>query len=239
MQEVGVLLDASSCIAQTEAIIDTAIRKYGLRDVLPQVVSYYAKNRDALKSLIDESIAKMEELLEKSFYHPLGFDKFVLLQGKEFSLRLHNFKPMDEGQPSEHVHNHKWEFASAILHGSFVSEVYEEAAWGIPTLRYLTLPTGTVFDANTYLQIVRRDVNSAGTQYYMTTDVLHSVTDVAPEGAISIIAKGHTDERASTTVYLEEELDPVKESKYTTDKDTFSVQTLIDTMNRVKSLCCK
>ena len=232
---VDLPLSACSCIEQTEAVIDTAVRTHGLRAVLPKVVSYYANNRDALVALMDESINRTrEQILNKSFYHPLGFDKFILLEGKTFSLRLHNFKPMLEGQPSEHVHNHKWEFASAILFGSFVSEVYKEADLGIPVRKYRTLPTGTVFDKETYLQIDRRDLNAAGTQYYMTTDVLHSVTDIAPEGAVSVIAKGLTDESAHTTVFLEDELDPAKEAKYTTDKDTFDFESLVQTFNSLK-----
>ena len=227
-------LSACSCIEQTEAVIDTAISNYGLDTVLPEVVAYYADNRDALKALMAEVVARtQQDILENSFYHPLGFDKFILLQGEHFSLRLHNFKPSTEGEPSEHVHNHKWNFASAILHGSFVSEVYEDCATGVPVNRYLTLPTGTVFDQATHMNLIRRDVNKAGTQYYLTTDVLHSVTDIAPEGAISIIAKGLTDESAFTTVYLEGEIDQEEEVKYTTDKDKFTFDSLLKTFKSI------
>ena len=61
----------------------------------------------------------------QSYEHFNGFDKIVLLSSQEpgFKLRLHVWWP---GMPRnlENVHNHRWNFASAILRGSYKTQIY-------------------------------------------------------------------------------------------------------------------
>jgi hypothetical protein len=86
---------------------------------------------DKLGSIIG-SILEDEDLLQgclkSSYRHANGFDKIVLLSGPNFKLRLHRFvqDPTKQPPPAEHVHNHRWPFASRIIDGSLCMDLFAE-----------------------------------------------------------------------------------------------------------------
>jgi hypothetical protein len=61
--------------------------------------------------------------------HVLGFDKFVLLSLGGSELRMHVWWPGDLRR-REHIHNHRFPFASVVLAGTLRSQMFELAESG-------------------------------------------------------------------------------------------------------------
>lgn len=71
-----------------------------------------------------------------SHTHPLGFDKLVLIDEEPaFSLRLHVWWP--HVKPTvEHVHNHRFGFASVIILGGYDMRTFTTSPVGLPMAEY-------------------------------------------------------------------------------------------------------
>lgn len=67
-----------------------------------------------------------------SYAHDNGFDKIVLFQDSEtkMKMRLHLWHPLtipNAKRPSQNVHNHRWDFSSAVLAGYADNHLYRFA----------------------------------------------------------------------------------------------------------------
>jgi hypothetical protein len=172
--------------------------------VLPAVVEFFSEtnNLQKLIGLVDYAASAVE-----SFIHPSGFDKLVLLTGENFKLRLHNFHPSDVQRPSENIHTHRWEFASSILYGYFVADFYELDENGEEERLHYQYHSETGMErkgAKTLAKYETR-IHSKGSSYFLPCDLMHSIVDVAPTGAVSLIATGFTN-GLTTEVFAKEEL---------------------------------
>jgi hypothetical protein len=71
-----------------------------------------------------------------SYTHPLGFEKIILIDAeREFALRLHVWWPTGEPEV-EHVHNHRFGFASVILAGGFTMRTFAVSPDGDDMVEY-------------------------------------------------------------------------------------------------------
>jgi hypothetical protein len=71
--------------------------------------------------------AAAEANATRSYRHPLGFEKLVLRDAEpDYSLRLHVWWP-DARPGVEHVHNHRYGFATAIVRGGYQMRLYQRA----------------------------------------------------------------------------------------------------------------
>lgn len=137
------------------------------------------------------------EVPDRAYRHPNGFLKIVLVADPEFQLRLHVWRPTPEyPPPTENVHNHRWDFASAVLAGGyrfqeFVPDARGEQFHGFRygghrgTSSYALSPTGEArlrcrFDADL----------SSGSSYLLTSDVLHRVVSPADRTTVSMVLQG-------------------------------------------------
>jgi hypothetical protein len=77
-----------------------------------------------LKIKINDHSA-LDAIAKRSHFHGNGFYKVVLEDNEDFRIRLHIWTP--ENNSEENLHNHRWHFASTILSGSLVSEIWEES----------------------------------------------------------------------------------------------------------------
>ncbi|QFZ17071.1 hypothetical protein [Saccharothrix syringae] len=152
------------------------------------------------------------EVPDRAYRHPNGFLKIVLVSNPEFQLRLHVWRPAPEyPAPTENVHNHRWDFASAVLAGGYRFQEYVPDARGEDflgfrygghrgTSSYALAPTGDArlrctFDADL----------SSGSSYLLTSDVLHRVVSPADRTTVSMILQGpHKD--APVEVYAKHAL---------------------------------
>lgn len=203
--------------------------------VLPAIVKWYSEP-SRLSQLLDLVLNEnLDKTLTKSFIHPSGFDKLVLLSGKNFALRVHNFHPVEVQRPSENVHNHRWEFASSIVHGHFVSDIFVPNEGGSETRNHYTYSkTGMSYQGLSGLNKVNSHTLTKGTAYYCPLQVFHSITEVAPTGAITVMATGFAN-GDTTEVYSKDTLDTGAESA-SCGLGMFDENTLKVKFNSIKEL---
>jgi hypothetical protein len=75
---------------------------------------------------------------EAAFSHPNGFEKLTLVSSSdpEYRLRLHVWTPSSHRGVQEHVHDHSWDYSSALLAGSFRMQTFSCDEKGTRMLRY-------------------------------------------------------------------------------------------------------
>src|SRR5215472_4336759 len=72
----------------------------------------------------------------RSFRHPLGFNKLTLIDALPlYMLRIHVWWPNNE-PGVDHVHNHRFNFVSSVICGSYDMQVYEQDDSGSPMVQY-------------------------------------------------------------------------------------------------------
>jgi hypothetical protein len=203
--------------------------------VLPAIVAWYSEPSRLSKLLSLVYNEGLDTTLAKSFIHPSGFDKLVLLSGKHFALRVHNFHPKEVQRPSENIHNHRWEFASSIVYGYFISDIFVPNTKGTEVRNHYTYSKqGMSYQGRTGVSKVDSHTLTKGTNYYCPVSVYHSITEVASTGAITVMATGFA-KGDTTEVYAKNELDTGEESSHCGlgmfDKDTLQAK-----FNSIKEL---
>jgi mannose-6-phosphate isomerase-like protein (cupin superfamily) len=142
---------------------------------------------DSLRLLISQLLCDGPALARVqawSYYHHNGFRKLVLLQNAAFKLRLHLWEVRSE-RHHENIHDHRWNFASALLAGRFQTVIWEEDAEG-PEVRldctYTPAREGSVYSVRENGQVRLRPQRThtlqKGDIYYMPASTLHQVTDL-------------------------------------------------------------
>lgn len=144
---------------------------------------------DLLRSIRD-SAHVVSRYAPESYRHPLGFDKITLLDASPaFMLRLHTWWPEDH-HGTEHVHNHRFDLASAVLRGSYEMQVFQEAENGVLMTEYRehSAPSDTEWIMNVCGSSYLRSLVSAriaqGSGYALAADVLHRV--IVPHEALCV-----------------------------------------------------
>lgn len=111
--------------------IRSFVRKHGnLERVNEGLAVAYAKQVDIdyveawLAALAEDESGELEAVAPLLGHHPLGFTKIVLWNDNETGcrLRLHVWESVS--RPLEAVHNHRFNFVTAIVEGSYVHEQY-------------------------------------------------------------------------------------------------------------------
>lgn len=188
--------------------MDNRILAEGNRNVLHETVKHFS-NVDNLNELIDATLNQtLNNLVEKSYLHPNGFDKMVLISGETFNLRLHNFHPPAVMKPAESVHNHKWEFASSILHGGYSAQEFDVHTGDTDKYHYrYAKGEGMKYVSPDKVQMTKEYKVAPGDSYFMPSDVFHSIRRINDEGCITVMMTGFTHE-TTTSVFTDDELAP-------------------------------
>lgn len=139
---------------------------------------------------IRDNPALVKHCASMSYQHPLGFEKIMLIDAQpQFLLHLHTWRP--GGEPGvEHVHNHRYMMATAVLRGSYDLQVFQPSASGTPMVEYreTTGPDGGTWCLDTVGIRNLRQLTSArvsqGGGYALASDALHRVT--VPRGTLCI-----------------------------------------------------
>jgi hypothetical protein len=197
-----IAMDVQSFAAQ----IDADIIQKGNEAVLLDTVKWFSQ-KGHLHTLIDSAWEQNKDtIVEKSFLHLNGFDKLVLVSGKHFNLRIHNFHPTKVMTPAEGVHNHKWEFASSLIHGSYEATSYVTSGGDEVRKHYVySKDNGLEYQGEKGIQKVDEFTLSKGDSYFMKGDQYHSITKVGEKGCVSVMMTGFTKE-TTTNVYSTTEL---------------------------------
>lgn len=101
------------------------VSAYGVtEDFAQKVLSQVSRQdlADFLQSLmLDEE--SLNQLAQRSYYHPNGFLKLQLVVRDGVKVRLHYWSK-DLNSAEENVHNHRWRLASKVMHGKLRSELF-------------------------------------------------------------------------------------------------------------------
>lgn len=144
---------------------------------------------------------------QASYYHRNGFDKLVLMEGLNFKLRLHHFRPGATVLPSENIHDHRWPFASSVIGGRLRMRIYEASpVGGIPVheYRYHSDKSNGSYHCDSVgaCGLVQTDyiIYEAGTHYFMPTTTLHQIVYQPGEEALTLVLTGKP-ERTTCRLY--------------------------------------
>jgi len=168
---------------------------------------------DALVGLIDSVRADSRALAScasRSFRHPLGFDKIMLLNCLPlFSLRIHVWWPSDTAGV-EHIHNHRFNFVSFAVRGGYTMETFQaDGDSGIIMAEYQeTLTQKRKWElrrlGDAYIQPLCTVAVKQGSGYELQADTLHKVT-VEPGSMCITIFLQTTQIRTTTRVFTQPE----------------------------------
>lgn len=145
-----------------------------------------------LDALIDEAERepdRCERYARLSYRHALGFEKIVLMDGApQYMLRAHVWRPSDGGAdsgPAEHVHNHRFAFASSVMRGELAMTVFGPDPSGTAMSRFREELSpgdeGWVLSGagEDRLGVTSELHLTAGVDYFLSPDALHHILPAA------------------------------------------------------------
>jgi hypothetical protein len=142
-------------------------------------------------------------VLERSYYHQNGFDKFTLINGGGgFKLRLHVWKPENITRAQENIHDHRWSFASKILYGSFSTQTFNVRKKTGEHERYFSMyhpnPSEDRYHLTPYgrerLELSQDVEHKSPLLYHLPYDILHRISAINPDlGCITLMITGPAD----------------------------------------------
>lgn len=156
----------------------------GRTDALMEALRPYNATRavcELLGSILrDESW--LEDIARRSYEHPNGFVKIVLMSTRQFQLRLHVWRQgTGIGTELENIHNHRWDFASTILVGGYRYQEFVDTDGGKSFFAYTY---GSQRNASSYslLPYGKRTLEHsfdaylrAGTSYTLRSQAFHRI----------------------------------------------------------------
>jgi hypothetical protein len=157
----------------------------------------------------------------RSFRHPLGFDKIMLLNCLPlFSLRIHVWPP-SENFGAEHIHNHRFNFLSFAVRGGYTMETFQAGSNGgaVMTEYQEALTQDGSWElrplGDAYIQPLNTIVIKQGSGYELRADTLHKVI-VPPRAMCMTVFLQTTPTRTTTRVFTgPKESAPIRSRKET------------------------
>jgi hypothetical protein len=138
----------------------------------------------------------LQKVASRSYTHSNGFDKFVLMTSDkpQYKLRLHIWWKDKDFLPQEHIHNHSWNFSSALITGAFRFQTYQVENNGFEVYHY---ECGFPKEVEKGQEVQNSDMSyrmqylgtsilnnvfdttlSAGNSYSLSHNVLHRITSI-------------------------------------------------------------
>src|SRR6266568_8411973 len=184
-----VLVHRDGCMPQAREILNVLGQKLQVAILLRAVLD-------------DPSLEK--EIASQSYTHSNGFDKIVLLDSKEpeYKVRFHVWWPSKSTVYVEDVHNHIWDFSSAVLTGAFRFQIFQTDDHGTLMYHYrkTTLQGGghsMYYIGTSSLSCTFDGFIPAGCSYTLTRDVFHRVISVSDQVTSTILIQGAVVKNAS------------------------------------------
>lgn len=206
----------------SKLLLEDSTADYGSKAIL-DALSTIAQPQ-LLAGLIDSVYADsraVESCASRSFRHPLGFDKVMLLNCSPlFSLRIHVWWP-SETFGTEHIHNHRFNFLSFAVRGGYTMETFQASDNGGAIMAEYeeTLTRDGSWElrplGHAYIQPLNMIVIKQGSGYGMQADTLHKVS-VSPGMICMTVFLQTTPTRTTTRVFTRpEECAPIRSPKET------------------------
>lgn len=142
----------------------------------------------------------IEEIAKKSYWHNTGIFKLVLWkpEGNLPEVRIHIWSDRSRNFSATHVdsiHNHRWNFASNILVGSFLKEIFETTEEEPKDHQHFQFesqgrgqPNKVTQIGNVKLRTIFTGVISSGNSYYLDSRMLHRITPIANTVSATLFA---------------------------------------------------
>jgi hypothetical protein len=182
VETFGTQLMAQSPLNRLQAIIATDTEaKTAMKLVAAELKVIVQEHlRSYLHGLLQEERA-LAAVAARSYKHANGFTKIVLLQSSWYKVRLHIWWP--EVDAAEHIHEHRWWFASTIVSGTMTSETWKEGTSALARefqeyiyiARDDYMPPRVIPIGHTKLVQEKRTRRRAGNAYTMPPGALHRV----------------------------------------------------------------
>jgi hypothetical protein len=141
----------------------------------------------------------------RSYWHANGFAKLVLQAGADHRVRLHVWPAGDGRLGESNPHDHRWDFASTVLCGDGLENVYHrESEVGLSYTRYryeggraggLLTHVGDVC-----LWEIDRLVTRTHERYMLDTSIVHTVRPLGTSLVATLVVHGPA-RRESAVVY--------------------------------------
>jgi hypothetical protein len=150
--------------------------------------------RDALQN---EGL--LGSLAQQSSLHINGFYKVPLVSAPDdrFSIRLHVWKhllPRTDAEDAD-VHNHRWNFATKVLQGAYVSRTFRDSPVGKRVSKQRCWSSEGCADYRVEnegvgcIELLEETAHGAGTSYVLHSHVLHQVVPIAAP-TVTIMVRG-------------------------------------------------
>jgi hypothetical protein len=187
-----------------------------LNQVLANRDDYMSQAREALnvleqitqintlvRAILDDT-ALQQKIASRSYIHSNGFDKIVLIDSKEpeYKVRFHVWWPSESTTYIEDIHNHTWDFCSAILTGAFKFQIFQADDHGKVLYHYRkSLLAGGVesmdYMGQSKLHCTFDSWIPVGCNYTLERDVFHRVISVGNQVTSTILIQGPVVKNAS------------------------------------------
>ncbi len=200
-------------IKDVSTVLCERLRRYD-SEVLSGALSVIS-DRPALIELLefiysDDSV--LANVAAKSYAHRNGFDKLVLIASSkpEFRLRLHIWWPNSDEIGDMHIHNHKWDFRSRIIEGSYRHKEYVVDTEGEEWHRYICHSVlqkkghQMEYEYAQHLRCVSDGTVEIGGEYTLNHNTLHKVSLIDSSRLTSTIVLQSPVLQESTSVYSRE-----------------------------------
>lgn len=151
------------------------------------------------------------ECAAKSYLHPLGFRKLVLIdESPLFELRIHAWPPSDV-PGVDHIHNHRFGFVSSVICGGYDMLLFQADDGGTPMLEYREAAhpgTGWRLERQgaTGLRLLTNVRLRPGASYALAPGALHRVAVPVGERCVTLLLST-TATVATTRVFVHQDQD--------------------------------
>lgn len=168
---------------------------------------------DVLSSIISSTVADpmlLEEIGKRSFLHNNGMERINLLSTDLYNLRLHIWWQGTQNGMVEDPHDHVYNFASQVVYGKLVNDLYTRSREGEPVdiFEVATVKAGVVpvvsqigeghlrqaYPGNGFL------ISDAMNPYTMGKTAVHKLTADPNDTVITLNLRG-PDERVTTNFF--------------------------------------
>lgn len=137
--------------------------------------------REIIKEILSDSFL-LNEVASLSYTHYNGFDKIVIYQTKSTKLRIHIWENTTyRDLIDENIHNHRWDFITSLLTGSYYLKIYQKSDKGKIYHCYSYLPPDCgeyykmEYEGQEKLKGVFSTKISSGNFYVIDKEVFHKV----------------------------------------------------------------
>jgi hypothetical protein len=221
---------------RVDRVVSSAVSNH-LHEGLSDLVNQQFVSTLLEAALKDDDCLRL--IASRSYSHYNNFDKIVLMSSVEprYDLRLHVWWPEPKKRVTENIHNHKWDFSSVLLKGSYSFEVYEESATGREMYEYSYVTRSgsdsyqMPFLRRANLELVSEGCMSAGDSYSLPHNIMHRVICDHSTTTVSLVIRGRTKkDSASVFIYEPTEIEQL------IDSPAFSVSTISKKFDRLLNL---